>query len=287
MTATMMNRRAFLKSATRVTTAVGTAMLVPSLLTACTAAQATQQPIGVQLYTVRDLIAQDMAGTLARIGAIGLKEVEFAGYFGQSYADIRGWLADAGLTAPSAHVSHEIFKTDFEKAVEAATVLGHKNLILSWLPPEDRTIDRYRDIAALLNKNGAIAKAAGIQLGFHNHDFEFDQHDGVRGYDIFLKETDPELVKFELDLYWLRVANIDPLPLLAQYPGRFPCVHVKDYGADGSIVDVGDGQIDFAGLYGPLRKAGVQHFFIEHDSSPAPLASIERSFGAFSGAIRG
>ncbi len=281
-----MNRRRFLNAALRAGTVAGAAVLAPSLLTACTGATEVQQPVGVQLYTFREQMAEDVQSTLARVGAIGIREVEFAGYFGQSYADIARWLKESDLTAPSAHVGHEQFKTDFDTAIEAAVALGHKNLFLSWLPPEDRTPERYRAIAAMLNKHGETTKAAGIQLGFHNHEFEFEPHDdGVTGFDIFLKETDPDLVKFELDLYWLRVADVNPLDLLAQHPGRFPCVHVKDYGADGSIVDVGDGQIDFGGLYAPLKAAGVKHFFLEHDSSEAPFTSIERGYGAFAAAI--
>ncbi|WP_286829565.1 MULTISPECIES: sugar phosphate isomerase/epimerase family protein [Kordiimonas] len=281
MTQRPITRRSFLRAAAL----TGTALAVPTLLSACGAANASAQPIGVQLYTVRDLMAQDVAGTLAQIGALGYQEVEFAGYFDQSYADIKGWLAESGLTAPSAHVSHQVFKENFEAAVEAATVLGHKNLFLSWLPPEDRTVQRYYAITELLNKNGEIAKSAGIQLGFHNHEFEFENHGGLRGYDIFLNNTDRNLVKFELDLYWTRVAGVEPLPLVQAHPGRFPCVHVKDYGADGSIVDVGDGSIDFGGLYAPLRKAGVKHFFIERDNSPAPMETLTRSIKAFQSMI--
>lgn len=276
-----LTRRSFLKGAA----ATGAAFASAGLLSACGMAKKTEQPIGIQLYTLRDQVAENMPQVLARLGSLGYREVEFAGYFDNSLSDIKGWLLDSGLTAPSAHVGHEQFKTDFERAVEASATMGHKTLFLSWLPPEDRTIQRYYEIAELLNRNGEIAKKAGIQLGFHNHEFEFEKQEGLCGYDIFLNNTDPKLVHFELDLYWTRVAGIDPLPLVKRFPGRFPCVHVKDYGDDGSIVDVGDGNIDFAALYGPLKEAGTRHFFIERDNSPEPFVTAERSIKAFSRAI--
>ncbi|WP_417450145.1 TIM barrel protein [Kordiimonas sp.] len=276
-----MTRRSFLRS----TAVAGAALSAPAFLTACGEIQASTQPIGVQLYTLRDLMANNMADTLAGVGALGYKEVEFAGYFDQSYADIGRWLAKSGLSAPSAHVSLGVLSENFDAALEAAAALGHKYLFLAWLAPEDRTVRRYHEIAELLNSRGESAKIAGVQLGYHNHEFEFEDHDGVTGYDIFLNETDANLVKFELDLYWARVAEVDPLALIKKHPGRFPCVHIKDYGADGKMVDVGDGQIDFAALYEPLKKAGTQHFFIEHDQTKAPMKTLDRSFKAFKSAI--
>lgn len=277
------SRRTMLK----MTTAAASAALLPATAGAAIS-QATSRPhpIGVQLYTLRTLMEKDVAQTLATVGEIGYREVEFAGYFGQPLASIRQWLADSGLTAPSAHIRHTDFKTRFDEVLEETVTMGHKNLFLSWLPPEDRTLDRYREIAELLNTNGDKAKAAGVQLGYHNHEFEFDLLDGTRGYDVLMGETDPDLVKFELDVYWLQVAGVDPFSLINSHPGRFPCVHVKDYGANGKIVDVGDGIIDFEAIYAARKKAGIQHFFVEHDSPENPVRTITRSFAALSHIIR-
>ncbi len=243
------------------------------------------QPIGLQLYTLRTLMETDVAATLAKVGEIGYREVEFAGYFDQPLENIRRWLGDNGLTAPSAHIRHSDFKDRFDEMLEIAVTLGHENLVLSWLPPEDRTADRYRSIAELMNRNGEKATAAGVQLGYHNHEFEFDRIGGTTGYDILSGETDPGLVKFELDLYWLKVAGVDPFSLINAHPGRFPCVHVKDYGTDGSIADVGDGTIDFGAIFDARQKAGIKHFFVEHDNAENPVRSITRSFTALSDVV--
>ncbi len=284
MTHNPLTRRSFLSSSA----GAAAALALPSgILAPSWAKESMTQSIGVQLYTLRSLMENDVAGTLASVGAAGYQEVEFAGYFDQSFTNILRWLADSGLSAPSAHVQHIDFKNRFDAALEAAIALGHKNLFLSWLPPEDRTVRRYNEIAELLNKNGEKAQKAGIQLGYHNHEFEFEDLGGVRGYDILTANTDAQLVKFELDLYWLRVAGIDPASLISTHSGRFPCVHIKDYGIDGNIVDVGDGLIDYGTLYPVLKSAGVQHFFIEHDSTKNPILTLERSFDAFSTIVRG
>lgn len=270
-------RRTFLKKAG----AASVAALVLPATAACTRA-ASAQPIGIQLYTLRDLVAEDMQGTLSKIGSLGYSEVEFAGYFDHPLGSIKQWLTDSGLSAPSAHIRHTDFKDNFDAVLEIAAELGHKYLFLSWLPPEDRNAARYAVIAEMLNRNGEKAKAAGVQLGYHNHEFEFESLGSTNGYAILNENTDADLVKFELDIFWAKVAEVDIRQLVAAQPGRFPCVHVKDRGPDGSMVDVGDGNIDYAALYPALKEAGVQHFFIEHDSTPNPLKTAERSIKAFS-----
>ena len=260
-------------------------MLVSTSTMAVRAGDRSQQPIGLQLYTLRSLMEKDVAATLAQVGAIGYREVEFAGYFDQPIAAIKRWLGDSGLTAPSAHVRIADFENHFDQVLEAAVALGHKNLIVPWLAPEERNERRYHEIADLLNRAGATASRHGIQVGYHNHEFEFDQLENTTGYDILLSRTEDSLVKFELDVYWVDVAGVDAFKLFDKNPGRFSCIHVKDRGADGSIVDVGDGKIDFAAIYAAREKAGIKHFFIEHDNSADPIRTITRSYTAFSAAI--
>lgn len=254
---------------------MGKGIMTPALARA-------DQAIGVQLYTVRDAMAEDMARTLERVSAIGYREVEFAGYFGKPLSEIRAMLDDNGLSAPSAHMEPEVFASDFDKALEIADALGHKNLILPWLPPEQRSLDRFREIAHILNVTGEKAKAAGVQVGYHNHEFEFFADGGVTPFDILMEETQPDLVNFELDLFWLAAAKKNPLQLMEKLKGRVPCVHVKDMDAHGNMVAVGDGELDFLSVFENRKAAGLTHFFVEHDNPSDPFESIARSYGAFS-----
>lgn len=276
------SRRSILRMAAA---SAATGILGTAGATAYMTQKTAQQPIGLQLYTLRSFMEKDVAATLAQVGAIGYHEVEFAGYFNHPISKIKQWLADSNLTAPSAHVRIADFENRFDEVLETAAELGHKNLIVPWLAPEERTDRRYHEIADLLNRAGEIASPAGIQVGYHNHEFEFEKLGNTTGYDILLNNADPNLVKFELDVYWVAVAGVDTIALLGSQPGRFPCIHVKDLGSDGSIVDVGDGVIDFTAIYAAREKAGIKHFFVEHDNSSDPIRTIQRSFTAFSAAI--
>jgi sugar phosphate isomerase/epimerase len=235
----------------------------------------TAQAVGVQLYTVRDLMAEDVAGTLAAVAGIGYREVEFAGYFNQDPHAIRSWLDAEGLTAPSAHFHVE----DWEPAFEVATILGHRYLVDPWIAPDKReTLDDYRRVAETFNEIGLQAQAAGFQFAYHNHDFEFQPMDGQIPFDVLLAETDPDLVQIQLDLFWTTHGGGDPLEYFAAYPGRYPSVHVKDRSPDGTMVDVGRGAIDFPAIFADAEAAGVEHYFVEHDSPDDSLESIRRSY---------
>lgn len=275
------SRRTFLRAGG----AAAAAFVLPAPILAASGDPAAQ-PIGVQLYTLRDMMATDTQGTLAKVGAAGYREVEFAGYFGHSAAELTRWLKDSGLSAPATHIDVKNLSTNFNAALGMAQALGHKYMFLNWLPPEDRTIERYREIADLLNTTGEKAKAVGIQIGYHNHEFEFDDLGGVTGFDILASHTDRTLVQFELDLYWARFANVDAHTLFKLYPGRFPAVHVKDYGADGKMTDVGAGTIDFGAIYQARELAGIRHFFVERDDTAAPLRTLDRSFKALERVLR-
>jgi sugar phosphate isomerase/epimerase len=238
--------------------------------------------IGIQLYTVRGEFAKDVEGTLARIGEIGFKEVEFAGYPQGTAASLRSMLDQLGLTAPSSHVALQALRSEWERALEQAAVLGQKYIVVASLPPSDRrTTDDWKRTAALFNKAGEISKRMGIQFCYHNHDFEFTVLDEVVLYDLLLKEADPSLVQLELDLYWITKAGRDPLEYFAKYPGRFPLVHVKDMDATPRkcFADVGTGTIDFKRVFQQANKAGIKHYFYEQDSTPGtPLQSAKASF---------
>jgi len=234
--------------------------------------------IGLQLYTVRHQMEKDFEGTIARVAATGYREVEFAGYFGRNPRDVRALLDHHGLAAPSSHVS--LAPADWRAALDAAPVVGHRYLVIAWIPPEQRrTLDDYKRAAERLNHAATEAKAAGLQFAYHNHDFEFQPLDGKLQYDVLLAETDPKLVQLEMDLYWITKGGQDPLAYFERWPGRFPMVHVKDSAGppDNRMVEVGAGKIDFKKIFAQSDQAGIRHYFVEHDDAADPFASIRAS----------
>jgi sugar phosphate isomerase/epimerase len=273
-----MRRRSFL----RATVGAGaTIALPPSILQASRPARvpvsAGLDPIGVQLYTIRDLVREDMASTLDAVAEIGYQEVEFAGYFDNNPVEIRSWLDGAGLAAPAAHVM--LSPETLGPTLDDASVLGHHYLVVPWIPPDMRqTLDDYRRVADGFNEVGLALREAGFQFAYHNHDFEFESMDGQVPFDVLLEETDPDLVQIELDLFWITHGGGDPFDYFARYPGRFPMVHVKDRLTDGTMVDVGDGTIDFPTIFADSKEAGIEHYFVEHDQPGEPMESIRQSF---------
>lgn len=237
--------------------------------------------IGIQLYTVRNQMAEDVPGTLQTIADIGYNEVEFAGYFDHTPAEIASFLRTSGLKSPSSHVSLADIRDMPERIIEAAQAIGNRYLVLAWLAPEDRqTLDAYRGHIELVAGFGDQCRAAGLQFAWHNHDFEFIELDGERPIDMVLAQTDPDLVQVELDLYWITKAGVDPYTYFERHPGRFPLCHVKDMATDSSMADVGDGTIDFAEIFAASDLAGLQHYYVERDDSQNPLETAARSYAA-------
>lgn len=238
--------------------------------------------IGLQLYTVRRELEKDFAGTLKKVAAIGYREIEFAGYFNNSPKNIKTLLDANNLTAPSAHISLEDIRGNLDKFIESASIIGHKYLICGYLPAEERkSLDDYKKLAALFNRAGEKCGKAKIQFGYHNHDFEFASIENAIPYDVLLKETDAKLVKMELDLYWIAKAGRDPLKYFAANPNRFALLHVKDMDATPKkdFTEVGHGVINFRKIFAQAKKAGIKHYFVEQDETPAsPFESIKTSY---------
>ena len=245
-------------------------------------ANASIRRIGVQLYTVRDAMQKDgVDATLARIAGLGFREVEFAGYYGRTAAQIRDSLKTHGLTSPSTHVQlSQLSGPDFPKLVETATTIGHKSINLAFLMPADRgSVEKYNSHADVMMAAQEIAKKSGITIAYHNHDFEFEPLGNTNGYEILLQRTKNSGVQFEMDLYWMSVAGKDPVSFWTRYPGRFPMVHLKDNaGPPGNEMrPVGSGTINFAALLGKRRVAGIQHYYVEHDNPADPWVSLTSS----------
>jgi sugar phosphate isomerase/epimerase len=255
--------------------------------------------VGLQLYTVRGELKKDFDGTIAKVTATGYKEIEFAGdYGGHSPKDVRGILDKSGLASPSAHIGYDLIENKWPETLEAARVIGNGYLVCPWIDEKQRNADGWKRAVELFNKAGEASQKAGIQFAYHNHSFEFAPVEGLGGksaYDYLLAETDPKLVKMEMDLCWISVAGKDPLSYFDKYPGRFPMVHVKDYvndpnatssyaGATGSmefkgrLADVGKGTIDFKRIFAQSEKAGIKHYFVENDDAKVPFEDIKISY---------
>ncbi len=236
-------------------------------------------PLGAQLYTLRTEMAGDVAATLARVAEIGYEEVEFAGYFGHSPSEIRRFLADAGLRAPSAHVALSLVDEAWPATLEAAAVAGHEYVVVPSIPESMRTsLDDWRRTAERLTRAAAEARETGLQFAYHNHDFEFLEMEGRTALDVFLETADPDLVQIELDLFWIVHAGADPIAFIDRWPGRIPMVHVKDRTGDGQMTEVGNGVIDWAEILQHRERAGIRHYFVEHDRPEEPFRSLESSF---------
>jgi sugar phosphate isomerase/epimerase len=257
--------------------------------------------IGVQLYTVRDQMEKDFTGTLEQVAQIGFKEVEFAGYFNHSAADVKSLLDRLGLTAPSSHIGLDVLQKDLAGQIQIAHTIGHEFITVPALMEAfaGKTIDAdfWQRTAAEFNRIAKALQAEGVGFAYHNHSFEFvPLGDGRTGYDILLTQTDPSLVKFELDLLWATFAGQDPVEMFKRSPGRFPMWHVKDIhgvadarraaaASGGNVIQqmgaamsrlaaVGTGDIDFRRIFAQASTAGLKHFFVENDAAPNTPSSL-------------
>lgn len=249
-------------------------------------APASARQIGLQLYTVRDLLGKDFEGTLRRVADIGYTKVEFAGYYNRTPEQVRAILDRIALASPSAHIPAEAMRQDAAAQIAAAKVIGQEYITIPSYPfARDGGVDAWKRGAAEFNKWGAQCRDAGLRLAYHNHAAEFAPLDGgPTGYDVLMREADPALVDFELDLYWASYADRDPIALFAQYPGRFTMWHVKDLQRSQgtkTMAPVGRGTLDFKTIFAHARESGMRHFFVEHDnaaSTGGSLASIQASY---------
>jgi sugar phosphate isomerase/epimerase len=238
------------------------------------AATTTLDRIGIQLWTVRKLAAKDLEGTLGQLAMLGYKEVELEAFYNRTPADWRDILRKNSLVAPSSHVTVEAIETRLDKTFADAHIVGVEWLTMRSLPRgQHTTADDWKHVAERFNAAAARAKEAGFRFAFHNHNDIVRETPALSPIDILMKETDPALVNFEMDIYWAVSGGADPLALLARYPGRFTMLHVKDgkppY-TDASQTDVGQGTIDFKPIFAKAR--GIEHYFVESDSAADPMA---------------
>lgn len=282
----MINRREFLHHAAWGLTAAAVTQWPTDLL-----ANPLGLPIGLELYTVRDQLKEDLYGTIKKVAETGYKEVEFFDFYGKKASEIRQILKDNGLRAPSAHYTTPAMKSDWEKHIEYAQEVGIQYMILAWLDPsERRSLEDYKRLAELENKVGAQCLKAGLQFAHHNHNFEFKPYDGIVAYDELLRLTDAKLVKLEMDCFWVTRAGKDPVKYFKKYPQRIALLHIKDRKpgyppstdqdtTPGPFTEVGRGEIDWKRIFAGARQTSVKHYYVEQDfCDRSPLESIKISY---------
>ncbi|TCQ00896.1 MULTISPECIES: sugar phosphate isomerase/epimerase [Sphingomonas] len=247
-----------------------------------TASAAQLKAIGLQLYTIRDIFSKDPVGTLGQVARIGYREVEFGGggYDGMDHAMLRRTMDKLGLTAPSVHIGYDALLKQFDQSVTMAKTLGATTVVLPYMTDEHRNEAGWAAALPNFNRFATDLKKAGLGFAYHNHDFEFTtKPGGVSLYERLLKETDPALVKLELDLYWALHAGENLTTLIERLSTRLYAYHVKDMRPDRSMTAVGQGTVDFGALFKLKGSAGVRHFYVENDQAPAPyLPDITTSF---------
>jgi len=280
-----MHRRTFVRT-------LGAALVAPSALPALPALHGVPRPpadrlkrIGIQLYTLRDAARRDLGRTLASIAALGYDDVEMLGSsnnFGTPPARVREMLDQHGLRAPSTHVLAAALD-DLPRQLDDARTIGYEYLIVAGLPAERRTsLDDYRYWADRLNAAGAVARRAGVWLGFHNHADDFAVFDGRVAYDVFVEQTDPAVVRHQLDTGNAAMGGHDPMRYLERFGDRYWSFHIKDVPrlrSEGADTELGKGVIDFRRLLSRIERIDEKHLFVEQETYPGdPLDSARRDY---------
>ena len=284
-----------------------------------------QREWGIQLFTIPQLVSSDFTGTFRKISELGYKKIEFFGpysfsapatieawkplatqlgitqnaFYGLQISEVTSMMKDLGLTSPSVHLDILTLRTNLEEAMKSLSQLGVTMVALPTMMGEDlSTASVYYKMAEEFNALGKRMKDYGIKLVFHNHGYEHAQKEDEVPLDILLNNTDPEVVTFELDIFWMQAAGASPIDYLKRYPGRFRLMHVKDaaepvrFAGDGStpdqwmplfpkMADPGTGVFDVKGIIQEGIRSGTEHFFLERDLTPDPETTMKNSIAFF------
>lgn len=280
--------------------------------------------IGLQLYTLGDLMTTDPKGTLQKLAAIGYKELESAGsqkgnFYGYKSKELAAMIKNAGMKWRSAHVGGAPFtmqqvtkmaktaedstriqkmmerfknmpkslnlKENHQELADAAAEGGISYLVCSSIPVS--TLDEIKTAVDVFSKAGEACKKAGVQFAYHNHTSEFDEVEGHRPFDYILSNTDKDLVKMELDLAWATKAKQDPVELFKLHPGRYPLWHVKDLDKEKmNPAEAGTGIVDFKRIFDNAKDSGMKYFFVEQDGAPQPIQNVTNSYNYLNKLLR-
>ena len=319
-----MKRRTFLRNSTASLAGVsllGSSFIFPSA--------GPSKKIGIMLYTMARPLSDDFEGTLKELAGYGYKNVQFTGpysfspeeeirnnplismmglsgygYYGNSPREVRKILDDLGLTSNSAHISDTTMNHAIDHAIEAAKEIGQEYLFSPMFM--GHTAEDYKKTAEQYNKFGEKCKEAGIRYGYHTHSHEFAKYEGKTAFQILVENTEPDLVCFELDLFWAAVAGVDPVQLFEKYPGRIKILHVKEmkekmdqvYASNEPFLNmeigmkifrnqttIGEGIIDFKTIFQHASDAGIEHLIIESDFPDQPLEFARKSYTNLKGLL--
>jgi sugar phosphate isomerase/epimerase len=285
--------------------ALSSLLLVAAIICSCqpagTASKVEKKDIGIQLYSVRDTISKDFSGTIKAVGEMGYTYIEAAGYkdgklYDMAPEDFKKAIEAAGMKVLSSHVTHPLVPANadsikwddvwkwWDQCIAANKAAGAKYLINAWMPAP-KTLDELKLYCDYYNKIGEKCKAQGIQFGYHNHDFEFGKvevgktADGKPEletiYDYMLKNTDPNLVIFEMDVYWIMRGGQSSVEYFNKYPGRFQLLHIKDEKELGQ-----SGMVGFDAIFNNIDKAGTKYIIVEverYGDNLTPLQSTKQS----------
>lgn len=275
-----MNRRSFTKH-----TALGvTAALLPQL--GFPKPPDSKYKMGLQLYSIRDAMVKDPFGSLKKVKDLGYEDLELYGYnaeegsyYGFKAKSFKNILDDYGLTTSSGHYnfSSMFMKKKDELAaytarcIEGALVMDKKYITWPFLAPEYRNLGNYKLLADKLNRIGEQVRGSGLEFAYHNHGFEFTDHHGETGYDIILRDTDPELVKLQMDLYWvMHSSKQTPKELVASQPGRYVMWHIKDMDkVSRDYTELGNGSIDYTQIMPDPKLSGLEYYYLEQGGNYA------------------
>lgn len=275
------DRKTFLKMSGLL--AGGAAIGTLPFLKGCSAAQtATQTDFGLQLYTLRDVIADDPEATLRQVAEFGYTQIEsYEGSMGMWWnmgnTGFKDLMDELGMTVISSHAN--VFE-DFERKANEAAEIGLKYIVCPWIGPQD-SLDGYRNIADQFNEIGEIASDVGLRFAYHNHAYSFEEQEGEIPHDVLMENTDPNLVEYQMDIYWVVAAGQDPAAWMEKYSGRFTSGHVKDLspGDDPESTILGTGSIDFTELLPTAVQHGMEDFIVEQEAytGTTPMDAIREN----------
>ena len=270
----MYTRRMFLKNTSSL--ALGAAFLSSFELSG----KKTSNP-GIQLYTVRAEMMEDAVGTLKKLAAIGIKQIESAAsnkgyYYGLKPTEIKKICSDLGMTLRSGHIQ---LNDKWKQTMADAELAGQEYLVCSSMPSHGQTVENYKRVSDQFNKAGKECKERGLKFAYHNHDFEFEQEGGKLLYDVMLENTDPSIVGMELDLGWVVASGNDPLAYFKKHTGRFPLWHLKDMDlVKKQSTEFGKGGLDIQKIFDNSHLSGLKYFFIEQEEySHTPMESMQQN----------